>query len=270
MNAITKAVSECRYRIPKEVLGETFYEKRFDFNPTPASIDEQIKDRVIYSRVIPDCNLTGGVELLISIQGLATRMIDGFTTIVRVPKELTQGRSITSVLSIGFASPALSSSMGLIGNINPCSINVTGMAGMGMMDAMNTIPVSSTARVQLIGENTIMVKDVSPFFPYGLMRVVIENDVNMNHLQPRSIPAFCDLVVLAVKAFIYNTSIVEIDMAKLSGGQELGAIKSIIEGYADADELYREKLAKDFAAIQYMNDRETYSRFLRLMISGNR
>jgi len=100
MNAISKAMSEVYYNIPMEIIN-------LGFNDNPAyaahSIDETIMSRVIRPRVLVDCNIVGGVEMYINL--MYCKIFDYSTNygnefLIEVPKQVTNNRSIISVLSI--------------------------------------------------------------------------------------------------------------------------------------------------------------------------
>ena len=270
MNPISKAISEVMYRIPSEILREIFSTKNYSWRDVPVSIDEQIKNIVIRDRVLVDCNLVGGMEVIIPIDNLRVEMIDVYTNVYHIPKTMTQGKSIMSVLSVGYASASLQGMSGGLGGVRPNTVTAVTMAGQAMMDAMSPIPVSSTARVQLIAENTVMVKDTNALISNGYLRCILANDENMAHLQMKSILSFCELTVRAVKSYIYNEYSVKMGEAKLSGGQELGRFKEFIDTYADADDLYRDYLKNVWQKTAFMNDRESMTRQIRMRIGSMR
>ena len=270
MNAISKAISEVMYRIPGYVLKEVFSLKNYSWRDAPISIDEQIRNIVIRDRVLVDCNLVGGVEAIIPIDNLPVEQIDAYTSVYHIPKSLTQGKTIISVLSVGYASASLQGMSGGLGGVKPNTVTAVTMAGQAMMDAMSPIPVSSTARVQLIAENTVMVKDTNALISNGYLRCVLANDEDMSHLQMKSILPFCELVVRAVKSYIYNEYIIKMDRAQLSGGQDLGRFKEVVDSYSDADDLYRDYLRNTWSKIAFMNDRESMTRQIRLRIGSSR
>lgn len=270
MNPISKAISEVMFRIPSSILKEAFSLKNYSWRDGPVSIDEQIRNLVIRDRVLIDCNLVGGVEAIIPIDNLPVEMIDAYSNVYHIPKSLTQGRSIIAVLSVGYASASLQGMSGGLGGIRPNTVTAVTMGGQAMMDAMSPIPVSSTARVQLIAENTVMVKDTNALISNGYLRCVLANDDNMGHLQMKSILPFCELVVRAVKSYVYNEYIIKMDRAQLSGGQDLGRFKEVIDAYADSDDLYREYLKTTWAKIAFMNDRESMTRHMRTMTGSFR
>jgi hypothetical protein len=270
MNPITKAVDELKFRIPRDILKQVFQEKSYNWRNTPIGIDEQLLSRVIRPRVLVDCNLVGGTEALVPLDSTEREVVDSFITIYRIPKDLTQHRSIMSVLSVSYMSAAIGAGVAGMSNYKSCSVTPALVLGQAMMDAFGPIPQTSTAKAQLIGENIVMVRDTIPPVGYGYLRCILSNDENMSHIQMRSIPAFCELCVLAVKSFIYNEYIITMDKGYLQGGQEIGVFKQIIEGYADAEGMYREYLREKWTAIAFMNDTETFTRFLKLNIGGNR
>lgn len=268
MNPIAKALDEVKFKIPPSILNEVFREKgRYMYRNTPVSIDEQIRVKVIQPRVLVDCNLAGGAEVFVPVNKGSVQFVEDNAYVVRFPKTATQGRSILSVLSLSFLSPSgLGMSPGMYTNaFKPCSVTPVLMAGQDVANSFMPIPTVSTARVELIAENTILIRDSMASITDGYLRCILMNDENMSHLQLKAIPKFCHLVVLAVKSYIYNNYSVLIDEAYLSGGQELGKFKDIVDGYADAEELYQEYLSTKWGVISMLNDRESKTRFIKLM-----
>lgn len=222
---------------------------------------------VVRPRVMVDCNLVGGTEAFIPLDGIPVERTNDYTSVYRIPKTATQGRSITSVLNITFSDPTKASSYGVAaGQQNTTMLQL----GSGVMDAMGSIPVTSTARVQLIGENVVMVRDTVVLPANIYLRCILANDENMSHLQLRSYRDFAKLVVFAVKAYIYNQATIELDMGQLFAGQQIGRFKEIIDSYADAEENYATYLTEKWQKISLMNDQESWNRMLKTIISGNR
>jgi hypothetical protein len=265
--AISKCLDEIKFRIPKPILDTVFAKRNKDWRQTNISIDESIMAEVIRPRVLVDCNLVGGTEALIELAGLRSERTNDYTSVYRIPKDRTQGRSIQSVLNITYSDPTKVSSYGIAAGQQ----NTTMMqSGSAVMDAMGTIPVTSTARVQLIGENVVMVRDTVILPANIYLRCVLANDENLSHLQLKSYRDFSNLVVYCVKAFIFNNYIIEMDIGQLHGGQNIGRFKEVVDGYADAEELYQTFLTEKWQKIAMMNDNESYTRLLRTMIGGQR
>ncbi|HET6890102.1 MAG TPA: hypothetical protein VFH31_03290 [Pyrinomonadaceae bacterium] len=267
MDAINKAISEVRFRIPRPILDAVFTQRDQRWRLDPTSFEERILNEVVRPRVLVDCNIVGGTEALIPLEGIPFTRTNDYTTVYRIPKSMTQGRSIISALNVTFADPTRASSFGIASGRDNSAILRLGNA---MLDASAPMPLTSTARVQLIGENVIMVRDTTILPANIYLRCVLANDENLSHIQIRSYRHFATLVVLAVKAYIYNEYIIQMDMAELHGGQALGRFKEVIDGYADANELYDTYLTEKWQKVAFMNDSESYSRFLRTIVGGNR
>lgn len=265
--AISKLLDEVKFKIPKPILEAVFQPKDFRWRNTPPSLDEQIMALVIRPRVLVDCNLIGGTEVFIPLAGLPVERTDDYTSIYRIPKTVTQGRSINSVLNITFSDPTKASSYGTAAGQQNTSMM---QAGSAVMNAMGNFPVTSTARVQLIGENVVMVRDTVLLPANIYIRCILANDENMSHLQLRSYRDFANLGVLAVKSYIYNTYVIPMDMGELYGGQALGRFKEIVDTYADSEELYDTYIREKFQKISFMNDSQTMQRYLKLLVGGSR
>jgi hypothetical protein len=270
MNPIKKALDEIRFSIPREILNLVFSDKSYSWRQAPISIDEQITNSVIKNRVLVDCDLVGGAEVFVPLEGVPSELVNSYTTVYYIPKDRTQNRTINSVLSVTYVTSAAASMMGGHSGFNNCSVTPTLQTGQAMMNSFSPIPPVSTAKVQLIGENTIMIRDVAPPVGYGWVRCILSNDENMSHLQLRSIPDFCTMCLLACKAFIYNEYIVTLDRGQLYGGQDIGVVKQIIESYADANELYVAFRKEKWGKISFMNDMQSMERFIKLGIGGMR
>lgn len=266
MNAIQKAIDDIKFIIPRTILETVFIKKELAWRNTPVNIDAQILIEVIRPRVLVDCNLVGGSEVLISLQGLSAERTNQYTSVYRIPKERSQGRSIISVLNITYADPYAADNVGMA---TGCGVSSMMTAAQGMLDSQGAIPLVSSASVQLIGENVVMVRDTSMLPANVYLRCVIAHDDNMNHLQLRSYKPFSKLCEFAVKAFIYNEYVIKMDQGELYGGQQLGRFKEIVDSYSDAEELYQEHLRDKMQKVLFMNDRETYHRYMKGFIGGN-
>jgi hypothetical protein len=267
MSAVQKSLSELHFRIPRQILETVFLKRNERWRNTALSIDEHILNEVVRPRVLVDCDLVGGTEAFISLAGITAEVDNDFTTVYRIPKSKTQGRSIVSVLNITFSDPNRASSYGSGASMNN---SVLLQAGQAVMDAVGGIPVTSTATVQLIGENVVMVRDSSTLPANLYLRCVLGNDEAMSHIQLKSYRAFAKLVELAVKAYIFNEYAITMDIGQLQAGQNLGRFKEIVDSYADSEELYDTYLREKWQKTAFMNDTQSYGRYLRMIVGGHR
>lgn len=269
MNPITRAVSDLRFRIPPTILETAFVKRTARWREAPKNLDNSIMESVVRPRVLVDCNLVGGVEASIPLEGaeVDVEVAEDHTVVYRIPKKLTQNRSILSALAVTFVSPHNYSSYGAVAGQNNSTML---QAGQAVMDAHGMIPVTSTARVSLIGENVVMVRDTQTLPPGAHLRCILANDETLSHIQMTSWRPFCKLVELAVKSFIYNEYIIQMDQAQLEGGVALGRFKDVIDGWADSEELYQDYLTNTWQKVAFMNDAPAYTNHLRRLIGGYR
>ena len=269
MSAISKALDEIKFRIPAQVLQVAFQEEQYSWRRMPIGIDEQILNRILRPRVLVDCNLVGGITVMVKLDGIQPSFVDNFSSVYEIPKDLTMNRPIVSVLSVGYmpyASAYNTAGIGY-GNVAPASMNDITSAAQRVADSVSSIPPISNAQVSLVGENTILLRDQYRVTSAYILRCLIANDENMNNISTRSWHAFARLCELAVKAFIYNTMLIKIDQAYLQGGQELGAFKSYVESIADSEQMYQDYLRENWQVTAFMNDTYSYDRFIKLQMN---
>lgn len=267
MNPISKAIYEARSTIPDEILQALFNDRGRHFRATPDTISEHIKAMVIRPRVMVDCDIVGGTEIMIRLEGLMTSRPDDFTSVYRIPKTLTQNRSILSVMNVTFNDPT---GIAYYGLGTGCGSTQMMSTAQGLLDSNGTIPVTSTAQVQLIGENVVMVRDTTILPSNAHLRCLLATDENMSHLQLRTLRQFSQLCKYAIKAYIYNSLVIRVDTAELQGGFQLGRFREILDSYADAEELYQDYLRNVWQKVSLMNDAEKWSRTMRMVIGGHR
>lgn len=270
LNPITRAVAEIHFRIPREILNEVFKPLNYSWQTTVINVDEQIINQVIRPRILIDCNLVGGVEVLIPLMNVPSYSENNYTTVFHIPKSMTQGRSITAVLSYSYMTPSLMAAMNSNLNVPDCGRSSLVLTGQAMYDSFNLSAMPSTARIDLIAENTVMIKDTNNTSGTGVLRCVVSNDENLSNLQIRAIPYFVKLCELGVKSFIFNKYAIYMDEATVRGGFQIGRFKEIIDGYSDAEQMYQEYLLATWKRVAFMNDTETHTRYLRSLIGGRR
>lgn len=269
MNPITKALDEVTFRIPREILQVVFIDPYQQYRDLPSDIKERIRFLVLQQRVLVDCNLIGGVEIRIPLDDIPSETVDGgYTTVFRIPKTKTNGRSIVSVFDVTYGD--LYNTQAGYGTYSYGRTSPALSLAASVMEAQLRTPYVGSARVDLIGENVVMVQD-SIILPQNLyLRCAIANDENLNNIKARSYPVFSRLVELAVKSYIYNNYAIKLDMGELRGGVQVGMFKTIVESYADAEQMYQEHLNEKWGKVAFMNDQESMHRWTSLLVGGTR
>jgi hypothetical protein len=269
MNPITKALDEVLFRIPREILNVVFINPYQQYRDMPSDLKERINFQVMTPRVLVDCNLVGGVEVRIPLDDVPSETVDGgYTTVFRIPKSKTNGRSISAAFDVTYGN--LYNTQSGYGAHSYGRTSPVLSATASVMEAQLRTPYVGSARVELVGENVVMIQD-SIILPQNLyLRCSLENDSTLSNIRVRSYPVFSRLVELAVKSYIYNNYIIKLDMGELRGGVQVGRFKEIVDSYADAETMYQEHLTEKWAKVAFMNDQESMHRFTSMLIGGSR
>lgn len=206
---------------------------------------------------------------IISLEGLPPKYIDTYTVIFEIPTDRTAGREIVSVLSIGYLPQmaAFNTAGNGMGTVSPNSMSDLMSASQRVMDSHSNVPTISNATCDLVGFNTLLVRDQMRVTAAYQIRCMLANESNLNNINPRSYLAFTKLCTLAVKSYIYNHLLISIDQAYLQGGQELGSFRSYVESLADSEEMYRTYLTEVWQKTAFMNDNPSFSRFIKSQLS---
>ena len=260
MNALVKAMAEIKFNIPPEVLQIGFVENFNRVNHV-VSLDERILNSVIRARVIVDANLNGGTTVRIPVDRCEYQEVNGREWILTVPKVLTQGKSIVSALSLVSFGQGYTTFP-----INKQSPLLT--ASTHLFNNLTTENVVQTSRLELIGDNVILVEDPSMNIFNAMLRCVLEYSADMGELNPRHYGSFAKLCVLGTKSYIYNNCKVKLDQGYVYGGHELGSIGEVIDSYSDAEEMYQEHLKLNFKKLAFMSNTDNMARLIKASI-GN-
>jgi hypothetical protein len=271
LNPIDKAIADIKFAIPKQILNKVFLASFGGvWTPLNSSIDQQIRTLVLDAKVLPDCDVVGGVKMYLPTSDIPREYTDQFTVIFRVPKDRIQGRTITNVLGIGYLETNSFAQYNITNQMNECSVNTLTENALALMSANQSIPISSTAECTLIAENTVMVKDTMYIKPNGYLWCELANAEDMANIQIRSLLQFSKLCVLATKAYIYTQYLVTMDQGENAAGKELGAFRSVIESYSDAADQYLEYLQEVWTVVAFCNDARQYTDFIRMQVGGRR
>lgn len=268
MNPIDKALSDLKFKIPKPILEKAFKLESMGWlgsnRRSIVSVDHMIKEQVIYPRVMEDCNLVGGQEVLIPLDDIYVEITPDNKSIWRIPLNRTENRRITRVFDIvinNFLNNGLGNYQGHDGNALMATVR-------GISNSHSPIRQVAYHDIRLIGENTILGEFAYTQRQRVSLRCMLENEATFNNLPGTAFSAFSRLVEYAVKAYIYNTLIIELDEAALSGGQQLGSFLNQVENYADANELYAEHLKEVWTKVAFMSDRNSFRRHVKQVVGG--
>lgn len=268
MTPLTAALRDIFLEIPPEILQRVFGPGHSIHLTNRPAVEAAIREKVIDVKVRVDCDLAGGAEATIPLYNLPWTLISPYAASVRIPKERTNGRTITSVLAITYGNAGVQgyqAATDLLSQFGDSGFGAYNSEMLGIMNAQTAIPDMQNVFAYLVGDNTVAVEGYSPTVNYGHLRCILTHDHAMATLKPQAATWFSELCVLAVKAYIYNYYIIKMDTGELSGGRELQAFRMIIEGYADAAELYKEFYRTTWRKVNYMNDATRWHRLIKGM-----
>lgn len=271
MNNLVKILDEIKFTIPNKILKEAFKEDHnYISRNAPFSLDNQIKRKVLNPRFLVDCDLVGGQEAIINLFDLTPKFVDYFSMVYDIPPDRLNYKPIMSSLSISnlpYPNSGVLTSPGSAGNSFGGPVLDTANAANMVMNSNSMIPDVSTSRVDIIGDNTIMVRNNQRVSAAYQFRCILANDPELQNINPRYIKRFAAGAILCVKSYIYNTLRVDIDSGFLSGGQELGYIKEYVDGLADYETMYQEFLSTVLRKVSLMNNSVEHERFLKRQFS---
>jgi len=268
MNAIQYALNQVRHEIPNRILELVFSPQAIHGQASPwmssignESIDSAIRRLVIDDRVNVDCNLSGATQMAIDLSNVGFEQIDLFTRLFRIPFEQTGGHRITHLQSLHYLT---------FHGAFPHQHQYGSQMVSAMRDlykAVASMPIVATADLRLIGDNTVVVRDsINNVSPQMAITCMVANDENMNNLQPGSYMTYATLVVLAVKAYIFNNANIALDRGQLHAGMQLGSVKEMIDEYRDANQMYQEFYNEKWRITSFTNDRPRMHKHIRSMI----
>lgn len=270
MNILKKMVSELKFRIPEEILKLVFKDKEhwrsIDNN---VSIEQIILNTVVRPRLLVDCDIVGGTEVIVPLEGLSPLFIDVNTIVYQIPSHLINNRTIISVMSVSYLPYTSSYNASGLGStpVNMQSMNDINAVANRVGMSHSSMPVISNANVELIDDNTVLIRDQYKITGAYQLRCRVANEKNLNNIKARSSLIFAKALEYCVKSYIYNKMIIKLDMGYLSGGQEMPSIRNYVESLSDAEENYQTYIKEVVSKVSVMNDEIAYTRFIKSQLS---
>lgn len=212
-------------------------------------VQEHIMGRV----VLPEANLAGGRVKTIALKNEWLEVCpgehggyagdDGPYTLFRVPPEARDNLPISNILSVQYPFNTY-----LGGGVNSSDI---GLGGYCLADQIDEVLNSYTlARPRNHPVAYLLAGDLVKLTPsqYAvqnwLMTCRLDFDKALTNIHDHAIPIMANLVLYAFKQWCYTNLLIDIDRAAMETGADIGTIKTIVEGYADAGQLYTDEMVK--------------------------
>lgn len=273
MNLITKAVRDIQFAIPREILKMAYlessvYQSIGQFSRRVISLDEAIRETTVVPRVVVDSNIVSGQTVMVSLEGLTPIQVDGDNYIYQIPDNRVNNRTIMSCLSVNYYRTELMAghSYGSVPSVLPNGGAELSSSTARAMDSRSSIPVISTSDCRVVAHNTVMVRNQLRSALVTQARCVLEHDEELQNISLSSAPIFSKLCTFAAKSHVYNELNIKLDRGRIDRGHEIGAVKSVIESYSDAEENYWTVLQEEWSGVAAHSDRLTYNDLLSVQV----
>lgn len=255
IDPITKALQDVFFEIPREILEATF-------KPAIRSktLDACIMDDLIRGKVLTDCNIYGGklVKIPMTLDNAIcldapvpyTLGVAATWSTYRIHPRARENRPIAATIAIRF--PYNYTSAYQATGCNPTSGITLSQLACSALNAMTFQNAITTPTPVLLSGDTIRLDPPQLSHMDWILECRLCFDQDFTNMDVNSLQTFGNLVMAATKAYIYNQMIITVDRTYLSGGQELGIFKQLVESYADQADKYKEHLV-EFAGVGLMD-----------------
>ncbi len=232
MDAISYVINTITKRIPRKVLEIAFDDTNNSFFSTQQgeSLESRIESKYLREIFIPDLNLAYGTRSRIPVAKAEVTHRDANSIALHFSDEALEGLSIVSVYNV------LQNYAGGPQRTTGTMESVNRLAGAGS----RTLPNIANPQTRIVGNNTVLITDKGMVDVDWYIDVMLSNDPNLNNIDARIYPVLAKTALEGCKGYIHNEIIVNLNGSALMGGQELGVVSEIVEGYSDAYELYDE------------------------------
>lgn len=246
---ISYALQRVRLQVNKTLLDLAFQTNPYYDSYQHASQEAKIRHEIIEQWVLPDLDIVGGDTIVIPLDQITPIEFNN-AWVYQVPLSLTKGRHITRINSV------------------ETSVADTG-PNQTLLDAVynasHTVQSTGTARIEIVGPNTLACHErivaLNTF-----IRATIANDQNLANLPMPYHRKFARLVILATQGYIHTKLAGTLVDNARTGGPVSGNLQSILDGYADAIDMYNELLDTQFTRIFQNKDKNHKRRNIRAQL----
>lgn len=236
-------------RIPQQILEAAFRSENNMASPT--NIDTEIKNKVIYRRVLPDCNLYSGKPAKIPLKPEYREVVNipygmlhiglPAASVFRIPPEAREYRDIAQVTRILFPFGLTTGHM--FGGRNGCTSNGNSLPDMAqqLLDS-HTGGQLTPPRPILLDGNVIRLEPPQFHDVHWILECYLEYDKYFTNIGDSAVLAVRDLCLCATKLYIYNKLVILMGESYLVAGHELGVFKDLVDNYAGEEDRYSELL----------------------------
>jgi hypothetical protein len=267
INGFEQILRKIYLHIPEGIL-----DVAFEPNKWKVTLDQRIMDTVIEAYVLPDCNIYAGatkriylsqciMEPTSPVPGISGVITSNMSAVYRIPPAVREHRNITAVTDLSY--PFAYSRMSDPTDFNDRGNNLYNLA-QAAIDSRTLANEVITPTPVLQTGNVIKLTPMTNFSVDWVMTCRLEYDKEFTNLHHDAVAPLADLGLCMTKCYIYTKLILKINEAELSGGQELGKFKDIIEDYKQEFDRYKD-LIDEFRGGAFL-DPDTIERIMLMSI----
>lgn len=254
MDVIANAINHVMFEIDETILNDAFKSKKSFYGRRLQSIESRIEEEVIRKKVKQDLDNLGGVSIQIPLNGIPFEKLADYTRIYHIPKTKTMGRTISHVNRVSlytasnFGTNAYGESYKLQ-RMSPVERSI-----QSVVTSHRPMPNMTNAEVEILSDNVVKINDYQNFATNMILECMIGFSDGLSEIKRVYYQDFAELVLWAVKAYIFRSLRLSLDKTRLEGGRDLGVYKEIVEEFRDANEAYRDLLNEKWSKILLLND----------------
>lgn len=247
VNAIGSALLAIHSTIQMETLEAAFKPYKED-----VCLDYIICRDVIEKRVLNDINLRGGkthsfvldyswVRYMKNPSAYVSAMGGNYSTFL-IPPEARDHREIIAVTRVELPYVTTHTNMRQLFNNGLYSGNDMQMLSRKVLSSKTMSNMEMRPIIKVRAGNVLQVSPAQISNIPWKITVRLGYDKEFTNMGLDSIDIFRNLCVEAVKSYIYNVLIYEIETNVTYRGMEIGVMKDLVSGYSDANDKYEELL----------------------------
>lgn len=268
-NALNVALMRIHTEIPEEIL-ELMFTKR-EVWEKDYTVDQMLIEHVIRYRIRTNMNIFGGKikEILLRpeyMEDMHFNKDDGIVltgpfSIYRIPPEELEGQDLIDVVQVRYAaqyqSPHVFSQLHGYGN------TLSGF-GHSILESHTFTNSPPKPNVECLNGNLVRLIPSQRATLVWVLVCRITVDKDFTNLSTSQIDTFAKLAVATTKMIAYNKLIVSLDRAYVEAGQEISAIKMIVDPWSDMATRVQE--LEDELAGASLLDPKTFLEFAEYMV----
>lgn len=238
MNLIDYAIKRIRNTIPTELLEMAFKPDNLWQRQDMINLDWMLRKDIIEGIIADDLNIAAGEQVTIPLDAVSPYPVEG-AYVYEVPLNLTQGRYISRVISVGYGT-------GLSGTP---SLEET------ILNATNRFESTQSSAVRLGGTpNTIILNEA--LMGTVTLKCVLGYDNNFSSINQAYWRDFATLATLATEMTIHKRLAISLASGSRNAGSPNSVMLDMVSEMADAKTRYQELLDTKWTKLGIMSDHE--------------